>query len=171
MFKTHTAKRKSGNRKLLTLGMATLVIVAIGMAKLALAHRNSGWVDIYDTQSGTMTSTMSIGQIEASLEDISKQYEGLLNSPSNSTVFKLRQLYQLSAKDYTNATALARSANNNPVLNNLTQSSSLLTSSIFEMKDSLLYTGNFGVTQRKQSREDLAAAVREIAQVRQELRN
>lgn len=160
-------------KKFIMLGIITLVIAVISIAKFSKLIRNdSGWNDIYDNQSETITPTMNIDQIEASLEDVLKQYEGLVNSSNpinkNKTISDLDKLYKLSAKDYTNVTALANSSNNIQILNDLRQGATSLTSSIFEMKDSLMNEGDFSATHLAQSKEDLASAISEIERIKQE---
>lgn len=161
-------------KKLISLGLITLVILFIAIAKFVRVLGNSGWTDFYETSSETIAPAMNISQIEASLEDALKQYEVLITSSNridkNEMVSDLDKLYQLSANDYTNATALKDSSKEIQTLDDLTQSATFLTSSIFEMKDSLMNEGNFSTTQLNESKQDLASAIREIERVRQELK-
>lgn len=146
-----------------------LVVVMIVSGKAALSYKDSGWVDLTDTQSQAQPPTMNIGQINVSLKDILKQYENLLASAGSmnkdSMLSKLSRLYQLSAKDYSNATALPDPSDGNGVLQDLSLGSGSLTSSIFEKEDSLLNTGVFSTTQDKKSKEDLTSAINTLGKV------
>lgn len=156
---------------IILLGIMALII---GVVVTAKSHANMDWQDFSDTESQTVTSTMNIAQIEVSLEDILNQYEGLMNSShqtsKNEMISNLDKLYQLSVNDYNNVNALNDSSNNNQLLDELAQGSTSLTSSIFEMKDSLANTGDLSEAQLKNSKEDLASAVREIGRAIQAIK-
>ncbi|WP_088227395.1 hypothetical protein [Desulfosporosinus sp. FKB] len=103
-------------RKLMSIGILTLIIIIIATAKLIRLHQDSAWQDLSDTVPSITTPTMNIDQIEGSLEDISKQYEGVITHSSqaskNQMISNLDRLYQLSVTDYVNANALKNLSNN-----------------------------------------------------------
>ncbi len=51
----------------------------------------------------------------------------------------------------------------------MTQAATFLTASIFEMKDSLINSGDFSQAQLKNSKDDLTSAEREIERIQQEI--
>ncbi|KLU59517.1 hypothetical protein CEB3_c45060 [Peptococcaceae bacterium CEB3] len=154
--------------------LMALVILMIVLVKIVLLRHDSGWVDLPDPPPEISQPTMNIDQIALSLKDVLKEYESLPTSANaidkNSLIAKLQRLYRLSAQDYENTAAL-RETGNSTLLSDLSQSGSLLTSSIFERKDSLAFPGSFGQTQLQASKTDLAAAVSAIARVEQQLKH
>lgn len=144
MYKVNTKIRW----KFIMLSIITLVLGAVITVK---SHTNMDWQDFSDTESQLVTPTMNIDQIEVSLEDILKQYEALMNSSSqtnkNEIISNLDKLYQLSVNDYYNVDALSNSSNNKQLFDDLAQSNTSLSSSIFEMKDSLINAGDFSRAQ------------------------
>ncbi|CAA7599473.1 Hypothetical protein DEACI_0096 [Acididesulfobacillus acetoxydans] len=159
--------------RLTRFGLAALIILVVVLVKPVLLHRDSGWVDLPAPQPEVTRPTMNIEQIVLSLNDVLKKYESLPTSANvvdqKSLIAKLDRLYRLSAQDYENTAALQETGDNS-LLDDLRQGGSLLTSSIFERKDSLAFPGNFGQTQLQASRTDLAAAASAIARVDQELK-
>jgi hypothetical protein len=163
--------KKRKNIKPAVFGMIILLFGVMAGPKVIARYQDSGWTDFSDTQSDTVTPTMNIGQTAASLEDVLKKYQQLINSGSgsNKLLESLDGLYQTATNDYANATALENSAGKSQLFDNLTQSALSLTLSIFERKDSLNHYGDFSTTQLTQSQLDLALAAKTLAQVKLEL--
>lgn len=150
------------NKKLTSLGILVIVITIIALAKFTSLRQASSWQDLPVAVESTTTPTMNIDQIKVSLKDILKQYEEILavskQTNKNQMVMALDKLYQLSLNDYDNVKAIRNSSAKRP-LNDLTQASTFLSSSLFEMKDSLMNMGNFSQIQLKNSQDDLVLAV------------
>ncbi|WP_407311280.1 hypothetical protein [Desulfosporosinus sp. SB140] len=168
MFSTTVKRRK----RLVIAGIISFLIIAAVLARLASSYKSMTWQDLSDTDSSTPAPTINIDQIVISLKDILKQYEALVTSSKQTNrsemIANLDKLYQLALNDDVNANALNNSSSNNQKLNDLAQATTFLTSSIFEMKDSLLNVGDFSQTQLQSSREDLVTAIHAIERVQQE---
>ena len=60
------------------------------------------------------------------------------------------------------------SSNNTQIIDDLTQGSDCLAASLFEIKDSLIYKGDFSTSQLKNSQDDLALAIKDLELVKQD---
>ncbi|WP_088189588.1 hypothetical protein [Desulfosporosinus sp. FKA] len=162
-------------RKLTSLGITIIVIIiAITALKLAFNQRVSAWQDFSDTVPTITNPSMTPTEIENSLEDILKQYQEITASKERSKkqiTASLDKLYKLAANDYLNCNALKQSSQNSQMIIDLTEASRLLTSSLFELNDSLSSAGDLSKCQLKSSKEDLVSATTKIEQVRQELKH
>ncbi|MHB1653805.1 MAG: hypothetical protein ACYCVD_15220 [Desulfitobacteriaceae bacterium] len=178
----HIGADKYKRKKKITIYFIILLIIAIA----TISRGNLVWpslasnaltasTQISVTQPQNIQPKMDIKAIQTSLEDVLKQYQGLINSPNKGNkgkmVSELDKLYLLSANDYTNVMSLKVSSGTAQILNNLTQGSNCLTASIFEMKDSLINEGDFSSSQLKNSKEDLTLAVKSLELVKQELKS
>jgi len=155
-----------------------LVLIAVAVV-LKIGYGNLlGTPSAYTTlayQPQNMVPKMDIKATQASLEDVLKQYQGLINSPNKmnkaTLASEVDKLYTIAANANTNAKALAVTSNNEQVMDNLTQGSNNLAASLFELKDSLISDGDYSATQLNNSKDDLTLAIKNLGLVKQELKN
>ncbi|MDQ7097194.1 hypothetical protein REC12_26705 [Desulfosporosinus sp. PR] len=168
MFSVSGKERK----KLVIAGIISLLFIATALVRLADSSKSMGWQDFSDTDSALATPTMNIDQIVVSLNDILKQYQTLISSSKplskKEMITHLDALYQSALTDDVNANALNNSAADNQKLSDLAQATTFLTSSLYEMKDSLQNVGDFSRTQLESSKEDLTTAIQALERARQE---
>ncbi|AFM40521.1 hypothetical protein Desaci_1508 [Desulfosporosinus acidiphilus SJ4] len=162
-----SAAKRSG--KFTTLVVLSLVLAIVAGAKLINFKKNSAWQDLSDSMPTISAPSKNAGQIEGSLKNIVKQYKGIISSSQQTNkdqmFSNLDKLYQLSVNDYVNAKALENLSANNSTVNDLVQVTTFLSSSIFEMKDSMINSGEFSQQQLKNSQEDLASAIKDLERV------
>ncbi|MDR3601011.1 MAG: hypothetical protein P4L49_11125 [Desulfosporosinus sp.] len=178
MYRMNRAYRyKRWKKKNIVVGLMTLLIVAIvikgvhgNLRELSLANS-----EITATQSQNAQPKMDIKAIQTSLEEVLKQYQKVINSANKTNkdtlVSEVDKLYSRAANDNTTMKSLAVSANNKQIIDDLTQGSDYLAASLFEIKDSLIYNGDFSETQLKNSQADLAFAIKNLELVRGVLKN
>lgn len=147
-----------------------MVVIIIITAKLINSQSNSGWQDLSDTIPTLAAPTMNSEQVESSLDTILNQYKALLASAQQTNkqqlISNLDKLYQTSVTAYNNAQILD-SNSNDQTLDDLAHASKFLSASLFEIKDSLSYSGDFSQSQLKNSRDDLNSAVQTMKTIRQ----
>ena len=151
--------------------IAVVVLIVIIAAKLINSQSNSGWQDLSDTVPTLAAPTMNSEQVESSLETILSQYKTLLASAQQTNkqklISNLDKLYQTSIAVYNNAQALD-SYSDDQTLDDLAQASKFLSASLFEIKDSLSYSGDyFTQSQLKNSQDDLNSAVQSLQTIHQ----
>jgi len=141
----------------------------------SLAYTTLANSEISVTQSQNMQPKIDIIAIQTSLESVLKQYQEVINSTNKTSkatlVSEVDKLYSIAASDNTNMKYFEESSNNKQIIDDLTQGSDCLAASLFELKDSLSYDGDFSATQLKNSKDDLTHAIKDLVMVRQELKN
>ena len=175
-------RHKLWSKKNIVLGLITVLVFSIIIKVVfgnfigpSVAYTTLANSDTLTTQSQTMQPKADIKAIQTSLEDVLKQYQEVINT-SNITnkatlVSEVDKLYLIAASDNTNVKSFEASSNNTQIIDDLTQSSDYLAASLFEMKDSLIYDGDFSATQLKNSKDDLTFAAKKLALVRQDQKN
>jgi len=165
--------------KNIAVGLITFLILSIVIKIVygnflgpSVAYTTLANIDILATQSQNVQPKKDIKAIQTSLEDVLKQYQVVINS-SNKTnqttlVSEVDKLYLIAASDNTNVKSFEESSNNTQIIDDLTQGSDCLAASLFEMKDSLDYTGDFSASQLKNSKDDLSLAIKELELARQD---
>ena len=165
--------------KNIVVSLTTFLILIIVTVVIKIGYGNSlGPSSAYTTlayQPQNMRPKIDIKEIQTSLEYVLKQYQDVIHSTSkinkDSLVSEVDKLYSLAASANTNAKSLGVSSNNEQSIVDLTQCSNSLAASLFEFKDSLICNGEYSATQLKNSKDDLALAIKDLEMVRQELRN
>lgn len=141
----------------------------------SLAYTTLANSEILATQAQTMQPKMDIKAIQSSLDEVLKQYQAVINSTNKmnkaTLVSEVDKLYSIAASDNTAMKYLVVTSNSKQIIDELTQGSDCLAASLFEMKDSLTYEGDFSATQLKNSKNDLTLAIQNLEVVRQELKN
>ncbi|SPF51481.1 exported hypothetical protein [Candidatus Desulfosporosinus infrequens] len=141
----------------------------------SLAYTTLDNGEMLATQAQIMQPKMDIKAIQTSLEDVLQKYQEVIQSANKTSkdtlVSEVAKLYLIAASDNTKMKSFVPSANNPQIIDDLTQGSDCLAASLFEMKDSLSYEGDFSATQLKNSQNDLRLAIKNLEQVRQELKN
>jgi len=175
-------RHKRWEKKNIVVGIITFLILSIvikivygNFLEPSLAYTTLANSEILATQSQNMQPKPDIKAIQSSLEDVLKQYQVVIN-PTNKTskaalVSEVEKLYSIAASDNTNMKSFEVSSNNKQIIYDLTQATDCLAASLFEMKDSLSYDGDFSTTQLKNSKGDLTLAIKNMELVRQELKN
>ncbi|MHB1406297.1 MAG: hypothetical protein ACYCV0_11995 [Desulfitobacteriaceae bacterium] len=177
-------KRKRMRTKNIVVGLTFLILAVVtivikvvygnslGPSLASTTLANSG---ILATQSENMQTKRDIRHLQASLEDVLKQYQEVINSTNKKNkgtlVSEVDKLYSIAASDNTTMKSFEGSSNNKQIIDDLTQFSYFLAASLFEMKDSMIYEGDFSATQLKNSKDDLTHAIEYLELVRQEPKN
>jgi hypothetical protein len=179
MYRTYRQKRRSTRKKHIVVSLITVLIlitvtvVIKGGYGQSLAPSSAYTTLAYQPQS--MQPRMDIKAIQTSLEDVLKQYQEAINSTSkmnkDSLVSEVDKLYTLATTANTNAKSLGVSSSSQQNIDDITQCSNSLASSLFELKDSLICDGDYSATQLKNSKDDLTLAIKTLELVRQELKN
>ena len=161
---------------LITLLILSIVIkVVYGNLLGPLAYTTLANSEILVAQPQNMQPKPDIRAIQTSLEGVIKRYQEVINSTNKTNkdtlVSEVEKLYSIAASDNTNMKSFVKSSNNKQIINDLTQGSNCLAASLFEMKDSLIYDGDFSTTQLKNSKDDLTLAIKNLELARQELKN
>ena len=175
MFRKYRHKR--WGKKNIVIGIITFLILSIvikvvygNFLEPSLAYTTLANSDILATQSQTMQPKMDIKAIQTSLEDVLKQYQEVINSSNKTSkatlVSEVDKLYLIAASDNTNVKSFEASSNNTQIIDDLIQGSDCLAASLFEMKDSLIYDGDFSATQLKNSKDDLTLAIKNLEMIR-----
>ena len=173
MYKTYRQKRKSRRKKNIVVGLITIIIVTI---VIKVVYGNLiGPSLAYTTLAYPSQNTqpkMDIKATQTSLEDVLKQYQEVINSADKTNkdtlVSEVDKLYSIAASDNTNMKSCEVSSNNEQIKDDLTEGSNCLAASLFEIKDSLVYDGDFSASQLKNSKDDLTLAIKDLELVNQE---
>jgi len=183
MYKSYRHKRRRKKNTVVALIIFLILTIAIIVIKVvcgnllgpSLAYTPLANSEILATQSQNMQPKMDIKSIQTSLEDVLKQYQEVINSTNKTNKAKLvsevDKLYSIAASDNTNVKSFEVSSSNKQIIDGLTQGSDCLAASLFEIKDSLIYDGDFSATQLKNSKDDLTLAIKNLELVKQELKN
>ncbi|MDR3543104.1 MAG: hypothetical protein P4L69_19385 [Desulfosporosinus sp.] len=174
-------KDKQRQKKKIVIGLITILILSIAIKVVygnllgpSLTYTTLTDSTILAAQSQNRQPRMDIKAIQTSLEDVLKQYQGIINSSNkankNTLVSEVEELYSKAANDNANMKSFEVSSKNKQIINTLTQGSDCLAASLFEMKDSLMYEGDFSATQLKNSKDDLTLAIKNLELARQELK-
>lgn|GEM_PF-3247040 len=173
-------KRKQMRKKKNIVVGLTILILAMVMIKVVygnLLGTSSAYTtlensEISTTQSQTMQPKMDIKAIQTSLDDVLKQYQDVIESTNKANkatlVSEVDKLYSTAANDNTTIKSFVVSSNNTQIIDDLTQGSDCLAASLFEIKDSLIYKGDFSTSQLKNSQDDLALAIKDLELVKQD---
>ncbi|MDR3587696.1 MAG: hypothetical protein P4L59_20645 [Desulfosporosinus sp.] len=168
---------KRWRKKNIVVGLITFLILSIVIKVVygnflgpSLAYTTLANSEILAAQSQTVQPKMDIKAIQTSLEDVLKQYQKVINSSNKTSkatlISEVDKLYLIAANDNTNVKSFEASSNNTQIIDDLTQGSDCLAASLFEMKDSLIYDGDFSATQLKNSKDDLTLAIKNLEMVR-----
>ncbi|SPF56414.1 conserved exported hypothetical protein [Candidatus Desulfosporosinus infrequens] len=172
MYRSYRQLRKT-RRKDVVVSLITIIIVTIVIKVVYGNFQGSSlaYTTLAYQPQNFMQPRMDIKAIQTSLEDVLKQYQQVINSTDKTNkstlVSEVDKLYSIAASDNTNVTSFEISSNNEQIIDDLTQGSNYLAASLFEIKDSLDYTGDFSASQLKNSKDDLTLAIKELELARQ----
>ena len=169
MFRAYRQKRRKKNNIVVSL-MTFLVLIAVTIV-IKVGYGNLlGPSLAYQPQK--IQPKMDKKLIQTSLEDVLKRYQEVINSTNkmnkDKLVSEVDRLYSIAANANTSAKSLVVSSNNEQNIDDLTQCSNSLAASLFELKDSLILDGDYSMTQLKNSKDDLALAIKRLEMVQQE---
>jgi t-SNARE complex subunit (syntaxin) len=176
VYRTYRQKRRSRRNKNIVVSLITVLILIIFTVVIKGGYgRSLGPSSAYTTlayQPHNIQPGMDIKAIQTSLEDVLKQYQEVINSTSkmnkDTLVSEVDKLYSIAANDNTNMKSSEVSSNNKQIIDDLTQGSDCLAASLFEIKDSLIYDGDFSATQLQNSKDDLTLAIKNLEMARQD---
>jgi len=175
-------RHKRWGKKNIVVGLITFLLLIIVIKVVygsflgsSIAYTTLANSEILATQSQTVQPKTDIKAIQTSLEGVLKQYQAVINSTNKTNkaalVSEVDKLYSIAANDNTNMKSFEVSSNNRQIIDGLTQGSDCLAASLYEMKDSFVYDGDFSATQLQNSKDDLTLVIKNLELVRQELKN